>query len=91
MGWRGIQNRLNLSSEGLETKIFKPDMLMPTNSFNQIMEARIRIITLSVSDLARSIPYSRDGLGFPTEAPEMLRLNFLKLLRPGLRYIRGMY
>ena len=33
-----------------------------------MMEPRISIITLGVTDLGRSIRFYRDGLGFPTKA-----------------------
>ena len=33
-------------------------------------EPRISIITLGVADMARSIAFYRDGLGFPTDASE---------------------
>jgi catechol 2,3-dioxygenase-like lactoylglutathione lyase family enzyme len=32
------------------------------------MKARITLITLGVDDLARSLAFYRDGLGFPTKA-----------------------
>lgn len=31
------------------------------------MKPRIRVITLGVSDLERSLAFYRDGLGFPTQ------------------------
>jgi catechol 2,3-dioxygenase-like lactoylglutathione lyase family enzyme len=42
----------------------------------KIMEARISIITLGVSDLPQSIRFYRDGLGFPTNANESDEIAF---------------
>jgi len=38
--------------------------------FDYVMESRISIITLGVADLARSVRFYRDGLGFPTKFKE---------------------
>lgn len=42
------------------------------------MEPRITTITLGVSDLARSIKFYRDGLGFPTEVEAGAPIAFFK-------------
>jgi hypothetical protein len=42
------------------------------------MEARVSIITLGVTDLARSLRFYRDGLGFPTTRTEAQDIVFFQ-------------
>ena len=42
------------------------------------VEPRISIVTLGVRDLARSIAFYRDGLGFPTDVKEDASIAFFR-------------